>query len=104
MKLMSGGQYKYDLSDVVGILLEHQKRNDPISLACIHKAFTYLYGKWEAAPRVSVEFLYNIFINKNYEELFQKYRNEEKLQESIDMLPGTKLGYQNRRKYKGYSR
>lgn len=79
MKLMSGRQYKYDLSDVVGILLEHQKRNDPITLAQINNAFTDLYGSWEAAPKVSVEFLNDIFIDANYEELYQKYRNEEKL-------------------------
>jgi hypothetical protein len=79
MKLMSGRQYKYDLSDVVGILLEHQKRNAPITLAQIDKAFTDLYGSWTDAPKVSAEFLNDIFIDANYEQLYQKYRNEEKL-------------------------
>ena len=32
MKLMAGRQYKYDLSDVIGILWEHEKNGTPITL------------------------------------------------------------------------
>ena len=44
MKLRSGRQYKSDLSDVLGILAEHEKRGTPITMEQIRKAVTDLYG------------------------------------------------------------
>ena len=37
MKLRSGRQYKSDLSDVLGILAEHEKNGNPITLERIRK-------------------------------------------------------------------
>lgn len=53
MKLRSGRQYKSDLSDVLGILAEHEKRRMPISMAQIRRAVTELYGSWETLPESS---------------------------------------------------
>jgi len=44
MKLMSGRQYKYDFSDVIGILMEHQISNNPITRDKIDNAISYLYS------------------------------------------------------------
>ena len=49
MKLRSGRQYKSDLSDILGILSEHQKRGTPISMEQIRKAVSDLYGAWGIA-------------------------------------------------------
>lgn len=57
MKLMSGRPYKHDLSDVAGILLEHQKRNAPLTYDLIQKAVENLYGSIDKIPTHSVEFL-----------------------------------------------
>ena len=47
MKLISGRRYKSDLSDIVGILYEHQKSGSPISFTMIDYAVNELYGSWE---------------------------------------------------------
>lgn len=38
MKLMAGRQYKNDLSDIVGILIEQEERNESLSFKIIQKA------------------------------------------------------------------
>lgn len=38
MKLMAGRQYKNDLSDIVGILIEQEERGDPFTLERIKEA------------------------------------------------------------------
>ena len=50
MKLRSGRKYKNDLSDVIGILAEHQKNNAPITLDKINTAVNNLYGGWDNFP------------------------------------------------------
>ena len=78
MKLMSARQYKNDLSDIVGILLEHQKRNIPISYKQISQAVTDLYGGWDKIPEISINFINRALKNeKNYEFFFNKCREEE---------------------------
>ena len=53
MKLRSGRKYKNDLSDIIGILAEHDKRNQPITLELINKAVADLYGGWANFPEDS---------------------------------------------------
>ena len=60
MKLRSGRQYKSDLSDVLGILAEHEKRGDPIPIDRIRRAVADLYGEWDALPAASREFIENV--------------------------------------------
>ena len=57
MKLRSGRQYKSDLSDVLGILAEHEKEGTPLSMKQIRKAVTDLYGDWNSLPNASQVFI-----------------------------------------------
>ena len=90
MKLMSGRVYKYDLSDIVGILSEHKKRGAPITKEHILKAAEHLYSK--PLPKKSMDFLDSI-INSDYEQVYndlrkQETENKEILLEVQDDYPG----------------
>lgn len=50
MKLMVYRQYKYDISDIVGILREQQHNADPLTIERIDKAVKDLYDSWEHLP------------------------------------------------------
>lgn len=72
MKLRSGRQYKSDLSDVLGILAEHAKEGQPISMEKIQKAVSDLYGGWETLPESSQNFIANIMQSGQYEDLYNQ--------------------------------
>ena len=72
MKLRSGRQYKSDLSDVLGILAEHEKRGDPIPIDRIRRAVADLYGEWDALPAASREFIENVMENGRFRELYEQ--------------------------------
>ena len=78
MKLRSGRQYKSDLSDVLGILAEHEKRGIPITLAQIHKAVSDLYGHWSSLPEASQAFIKNVFENGKFEQLYEQTLSGER--------------------------
>ena len=84
MKLMAGRQYKYDLSDVAGILWEHGKKGDPITLEEIQNAVTELYDSYDRLPDASRTFIEKIVAEGNYEALYQQVREMEK--ENKDIL------------------
>lgn len=93
MKLMSGRQYKNDLSDIIGILMEHQNRGSKLELAQVKQAAVNLYGDWEKLPNISKLFAEQIFKDADYEALYNKYRIDEKvtketLQEFEEKYPG----------------
>lgn len=77
MKLRSGRKYKSDLSDVIGIIHEHYKQNNPITMSQIKTAIANLYGSPDAIPHDSAAFLEAIFASSDFESLYQKYRVEE---------------------------
>ena len=77
MKLMGGRQYKNDLSDIVGILWEHQKNRKPISRETIVDAFGTLYGTDAVIPEISRSLLDAILAEGNYEELYRSTRESE---------------------------
>ena len=83
MKLMSGRQYKYDLSDVAGILWEHQKNDNPITREAINKALVRLYGDNVVIPEVSRTFIDDAFANGNYESIYRDIRASEDESKSI---------------------
>ena len=60
MKLCSGRKYKKDLSDIIGILYEHEKRGVPLTMEDIDRAICNLYGSWDRIPADSVAFIQNI--------------------------------------------
>lgn len=91
MKLRSGRKYKNDLSDIIGILAEHEKRNQPITLEMINKAVIDLYGGWEDFPEDSKGFIEDAIKKGNYEDVYISTNEEEKL--SKDMLVGFEKDY-----------
>ena len=84
MKLMSCRQYKNDLSDIVGILWEHQKNGNPLLRESVEKAFSMLYGSAAVIPDISRIFLDAVFNDGNYEALYQSTCESEL--KSKDML------------------
>ncbi|MBR6089008.1 MAG: hypothetical protein IKP86_03680 [Anaerolineaceae bacterium] len=77
MKLRSGRQYKNDLSDILGILAEHEKRGIPLNLDQIKKAFIDLYGNWDLISDSSRTFVENIMKKRNFEEQYKEVVREE---------------------------
>lgn len=77
MKLRSGRQYKNDLSDVLGILAEHEKRGIPISMRQIQKAAADLYGEWTALPDTSQAFIKNVMEDGRFEQLYKQIAQSE---------------------------
>jgi len=77
MKLMSGRQYKNDLSDIAGILHEHEKIGNPLNRGIIVNAIMKLYGK-KSLPEISDKILDEVFIDEDYKTLYKKYRESEK--------------------------
>ena len=83
MKLMSGRQYKNDLSDIVGILWEQERIGKPILKVDIEKAIEVLYNSADI-PKTSREIIDAIYIDEDYKTLYKKFRDEEK--ESREVL------------------
>jgi len=97
MKLMSGRQYKYDMSDIVGILWEHQMRGETITREMINLATLKLYGEESTIPESSTAFLNAVINADEYESLYsqiREYENESKAylmkfdEQHPDMLKG----------------
>ena len=77
MKLMSGRNYKNDLSDIVGILIEQEAMNKPITLDNIKKAVIDLYGSYDEISNESKTFIENIFRQGNYRNYYLSLKNTE---------------------------
>jgi hypothetical protein len=77
MKVRSGRNYKYDMSDIVGILQAHEEAGLPLTYDQIDTAMNNLYGGWEGAAENVVAFLKDTLGAKNYEELYLQSREEE---------------------------
>ena len=77
MKLRSGRQYKNDLSDVLGILAEHEKRGTPLTMEQTKKAVCALYGDWAALPEKSQRFIEDVMDNGHFDALYQQVSASE---------------------------
>ncbi len=84
MKLRSGRKYKNDLSDVIGILAEHEKRGAYITFEKIDVAVDDLYGGWESFPEHSKGFIEDALKNGDFEKIYSSVKNDEI--ESKDIL------------------
>jgi hypothetical protein len=84
MKLMSGRRYRNDLSDIVGILWEHQKSGRPIGRDAIEKAIVTLYGQGAAIPAVAMQTLDNAFAVDDLGPVYREIREAET--QSRDLL------------------
>ena len=78
MKLRSGRKYKNDLSDIIGILAEHEKRGAVITYDQIDTAVVNLYRSWDEIPADSVTFIRDTLAHGSYEEVYQTIRDSEK--------------------------
>ena len=83
MKLMSGRQYKNDLSDIAGILWEHEKNGTPITRAVIDGAIITLYGEQAAIPAVSQKTIDDAFSNSDFEGTYNAIRENERQSKDI---------------------
>lgn len=78
MKLMSGRKYKNDLSDIIGILREHQNNGKTLGREHIDRAVCSLYGNWKDIPDDSRSFIDSVLEHGDYEILFQQYQDTER--------------------------
>lgn len=83
MKLMSGRKYKNDLSDIIGILMWHEKQGTPIEYEQVEKAVIDLYGSFKRIPEESRLFIAEALKNKEYKRVYETIRNEEEKNKSI---------------------
>ena len=84
MKLISGRQYKKDLSDIAGIVYEQQVSGDPLSYERIDKAVIGLSGSWEKVSDYSKEILDKILKCDDLKALFIELSEDEaKAKESL---------------------
>ena len=72
MKLRSGRQYKNDLSDILGILAEHEKQGNPLTLEQIKKAFVDLYDNWDMLSEHLQLFIENAMRSDNFVGQYEK--------------------------------
>lgn len=79
MKLMSGRQYKNDMSDVAGILWEHKKNGRNISREDIDEAVKLLYKNVNELSSDSKQFINGIFQDGDYERIYKETREKEKI-------------------------
>lgn len=84
IKLMSGRPYKYDRSDVVGILAEQVQIGDPITLERVQTAAEQLYGGYDRLPESSRAFIEAALQQENLKELYQNILRQER--ENKDIL------------------
>ncbi|MDE6844832.1 MAG: hypothetical protein K2J99_03570 [Lachnospiraceae bacterium] len=85
MKLMSGRRYKKDLSDIVGILSEQERRGEPLSYQQIDCAVKNLYGGWENISEYAIQLLRAALDSENLSELFVEQEQEEALSKQAVM-------------------
>lgn len=93
MKLMAGRQYKNDLSDVVGILIEQEERGNALSLETIKSAIIDLYDEYERIPQNSREFIEALYTKDELKAFYRQCReleleNKDVLVEFQDDYPG----------------
>lgn len=91
MKLMAGRQYKNDLSDIVGVLIEQEERNAPLSFEKIKKAVVDLYDSYGKIPKDSRTFIEAVYKKENLHEFYKQCRELE--QENKDVLVGFQGNY-----------
>lgn len=77
MKLRAGRKYKNDFSDVIGVLMEHEEKNEHISYGDIDRAVINLYGSWNAITEEAKTFLKDVLSCKDLAERYAELRGSE---------------------------
>ncbi len=93
MKMKSGRKYKYDRSDIIGILWEHEKTGNPITIDKIKQAICNLYGTYDSISEEVRQFVESTIDDGDYEKLYSRVRqyeaeNKENILEYQDNKPG----------------
>jgi len=70
MKLVAARTYKYDQSDILGILIEHQRQLEPINLEMIQKAVLDLYEKLDVVKPEMWKFIEDLLKIEDLEETY----------------------------------
>lgn len=83
MKLMAGRPYKNDLSDIVGIIGEHNARGNPLTYEIIDKAVCDLYGSWEGISADQKDFVVSMLKQPDYSAVYEYCRSTEKQSKSM---------------------
>lgn len=83
MKLMAGRQYKHDLSDIAGVLWEHEKNGSPLSREQIDNALVVLYEN-KPLPDITKQLLDDIFKHGDLQSAYSELRKQE--EEARDIL------------------
>lgn len=77
MKLKSFRGYAHDRSDVIGILLEHEKRGEPLTLEQIRDAVIKLYGSYDALSEEARTFLEQALALGDYAARYETVKRTE---------------------------
>lgn len=91
MKLMAGRQYKNDLSDIVGVLIEQEERNKPLTFDTVQNAIIDLYDSYDRIPEDSRIFIEAVYKKEDLHEFYKQCRELE--QENKDVLVGFQEDY-----------
>ncbi|MBO7426833.1 MAG: hypothetical protein J6U23_14270 [Clostridiales bacterium] len=83
MKLRSARKYKYDRSDIVGILMEQEALGDSITLGRIKKAVKDLYGSYNILDAEIRHFIEGVMIEGNYKGIYDQIRKNEEETKNI---------------------
>lgn len=77
MKLRAGRLFKNDMSDILGILAEHEQNGAPITRERVEQAVQSLYGGWQDIPPQSRAIIDSAFERGNFAEAYQRVQAEE---------------------------
>lgn len=77
MKLRSDRKYKHDLSDILGVLAEHQKQGQPITMKEIRRAVIDLYGTWDDLPLNAQKFIGDVMARGDFDQMYAEVCAEE---------------------------
>lgn len=84
MKMVSARQYKNDLSDIIGIIAEHQRREMPLTFDMIRRAVLELYESERLISEDTWTLVKAVLERPDAGTLYEEYRNAEK--EAKDLL------------------
>jgi len=83
MKIKSARSYKKDLSDIVGIIKEHEEMENPITFEKIDSAMYELYGGWEDISQGTKNYVINILQSDDLESLYYAIVDEEEVNRDL---------------------
>lgn len=93
MKLMAGREYKHDLSDVAGILIEQKENGNPLSIETVTNAICNLYEDVANIPEKSIDYLITAFETDNLYQLVETTMKKE--EHTKELLMQFEKDYEN---------